>query len=394
MRMWFKSKRIFADTAAGTAISLPVQKMITRLSLGLRGNPGSLHAEGELAAKILKESRSKLGKLLGVFPDEIYFTGGGTESNNLAILGAAADYRNKTGELGHLIVLSTEHLSVLNPARELEKAGVAVTFLGVNQNGEPNWEELKSALGSDTFLVSIHKANNESGAIIDLEMAEKIIIKFKKERGVPLAQWSSTYPYLHSDACQAPRTLSLAAKNLPVNLLTLSASKSYGPKGVGVLVVKRGVQINPITFGGGQENGLRSGTPAVGLIVGLVLALEMAQKAYLKEDVKLRKLTDNFISQLQSNFSDCIVNSPTNRLANIVNVSFPGAESEFLVTKLDHAGVAASTGSACSSSADEESHVIKEMGGNASESIRFSFDQTLSQTEINQVVKALKRVLY
>lgn len=390
----YKSKRIFADTAAGTSVSPTVLKVVNRLSGKLVGNPGSLHAEGETTAKILKEARAKLAKLLGVFSDEIYFTGGGTESNNLAILGTAVAYQEQTGQAGHLIVLATEHLSVLNPARELEKRGVAVTFLKVNQVGEPDWEELKTALRPDTFLVSLHRANNETGKIVDLTAAEKIITKFKKDQGVSLANLPNAYPYLHTDACQAPRTLSLEAKSLPANLITLTASKSYGPKGVGVLVIKRGTNLKPSVFGGGQENGLRSGTPAVALIVGLVAALENAQKNCLKQEQKLRRLTDNFIEQLKNNFPNCTINSPNERLANTVNVSFPKIESEFLITKLDYLGVAASTGSACSSAADEESHVIKAIGGKPGESIRFSFDQTLTQREINQVVKVLKRVLY
>ncbi|MFA5001211.1 MAG: cysteine desulfurase family protein [Candidatus Paceibacterota bacterium] len=392
-------KRIYWDTAAGTPVDERVLKAMKPFLTEKFGNTNSLHQEGVMANRAVEEARGKIARILSAHADEIIFTGSGTESDNLAILGTA-----EASVANHIITTSIEHKAVLEPCRHLQKKGFKVTYLRVDENGQIDLKEFREALRPDTFLVSIMLANNEMGAIQPIKEVAKILRHFKKENGLDKITGQANRPYLHIDACQAPRFLDLNVEKLGVDLMSFNSSKIYGPKGVGVLYVRRGVMMAPIMLGGGQERGLRSGTLNVPGIIGLARALEICEQEREKEVKKLTKLQIKLIDEL-GKISGLTINGPMvrdsngrsrfsrsqmrlrqfetmSRLPNNINFSIEGFEGEQLVIELDAKGFAVSSGSACSSHDP------------ANNKVRVSFGREVMASEINRFIKALKEIIH
>ncbi len=361
-------KRIYLDTAAGF------------------DNPSSLHAEGVAAAKALDSARALVAAILGTRAEEIIFTSGGTEANNLALFGLV---KNKPG---HIVTSVIEHASILESCRELERNGFAVTYLPVTPAGLINLAELKKALRPDTILVSIAYANNEIGVIQPLREIAKLIRNFKKLQANKL----KASPFFHTDACQTPRFLDCRVATLGVDLMTLNSDKIYGPKGIGCLYVKQGIKLSPLLLGGGQERGWRSGTENVPGIVGFAKALELCTKLRIKESIRLAKLRDYFIEKLLTLPGVVLNGSAESRLPNNINISFTNTDSEFVVLNLDAAGVACSSGSACSTHIKDSSYVVRALGGDperAGSAVRFTLGRDTTKRDLDYVLKVLSGIL-
>lgn len=394
-----KKQRIYLDHAATTPLDPKVKKAMEPFWTKDFGNPSSIYKEGRDAKNAIEASREIIAGILNCRRDELIFTNGGTESDNLAIFGVTGslgDRVSKSGRFGlqaekpHIITTQIEHHAVLNSCKELEKQGWEVTYIGVGADGIVKPEDVKRAIKPSTVLVSIMYANNEIGSIQPIVEIGKIIKNYKKEK-------QSDFPYFHTDACQASGCLPLNIESLNVDLMTLNGSKAYGPKGIGVLFVKRNIRLKPLIYGGEQEKTMRPGTENVPAIVGLAEALKLAQKGRDKESARLTNLRDYFIKELTSKIPKVFLNGEAvKRLPNNVNVSVLGVEGEALVLYLDEAGVACSTGSACSSTSLEPSHVITAINKDplyAHGSLRFSLGKSTDKKQVDYTIKALKAIV-
>jgi cysteine desulfurase len=383
-------KRIYLDYASGAPVIPEVRKIIGG-GTDIYANPSSIHKDGVEAKKILEDSRIVVAKALSAHPDEIVFTRSGTESDNLAVLGVFKSARMNPSFSGkdiHIITTSIEHPAILEACRHLEKVGAKITYLSVSKDGIIDLKEFKNALSGETVLVSVAYANNEIGVIQPIREIAKEIRRFKKNN-------PGSYPYFHTDACQAGAYLNITVEQLGVDLLSLNGTKIGGPRGTGLLYVKRGVNISSIVYGGGQERGLNSGTEDVVSIFGFATALEVSRKISEKESLRLSKLRDYFISELKRKFSNCRVNGNLKeRLPNNVSVSFPNIDSELLVLELDARGVSVSAGSACSSAKDSGSHVLEALYGGKDNygTVRFTFGRETNKSEISYVLKSLSEI--
>ncbi|MCX6717811.1 MAG: cysteine desulfurase family protein [Candidatus Taylorbacteria bacterium] len=370
-------KRVYLDNASTTPIDPKVLGVMLPYLTEKYGNPSSIHYEGRLAKKAIEESRERIAKIVGVKKEGIIFTSGGTESDNLAILGIARANKEK-GK--HIIVSAIEHKAVLDSCKKLEKEGFEITYLNVDKNGIVSLEFLKKSIRKDTILVSIMYANNEIGTIQPIKEISKIIKESKIAN-----------PIFHTDACQAVGALPININDLNVDALTISSSKIYGPKGVGCLYLNKNCKIEPIIFGGGQERGIRSGTENTAYIVGFAEALFISEKKRLSENKRLTKLRDYFIENLIKKIPKIIINGDRiKRLPNNINLSLHGVEGESFILMLDNSGISCSTGSACSSSDLKPSHVISALGGDAElahSSIRFTLGRYSTKKDINYVVR-------
>jgi len=386
MKLW--SRKVYADTAASTPLDPRVLTVLTQTAKNIFGNPSSIHRAGLEAGKILDTSREKIAGILGVSPEEIVFTSGGTEANNLAIRGAFEAYYKKTGKPAHIIVSAIEHKSVLEAAENCKIFGGRVTVLPVDQNGHTNLTELKNSFTEDTVLVSVGYVNNEVGTVVDLKQISKIIRDYRKKQG-------TAFPYFHTDACQAPRFFSLKAESLGIDMMTINGSKIYGPKGVGCLYLNKDVKINPIQMGGGQEFGLRSGTQNVAGISAFSTALEICEQERDAQVKNVSTIRDYLVEEIKKQISGAIFygsTESTNRAPNNINVGFDGVMAEDLVIGLDVLGIEASTGSACSSKSKPESHVLKALGFTSPfSSIRLSLGKDTNKKEANIIIEALKK---
>lgn len=391
-------KRIYLDHAATTPVDFRVKKAMDEFFAREFGNPSSLYKEGREAKRAINTARADIAKIIGAKPEEIIFTSGGTESNNLAILGSVSlffsclnpkgsdgDSKNKKTEpfKPHLITTKIEHHSVLNPIKFLEKNGLDVTWLDVGKEGVVKPGDVERALKPSTILVSIMYANNEIGTIQPIKEIGKILRKHKA--------------VFHTDACQAAGYFDLNIEKLGVDLMTVNGSKMYGPKGAGFLYVKKSVKLPPIMYGGEQEKGLRPGTENVPAIIGLTEAFKIAQKEKNKEVKRLIALRDYFIKRITAEIPKTFLNGhPTKRLPNNINVSALGTEGEAVVLYLDKYGIACSTGSACSSASLEPSHVImalKKPHEYGHGSLRFTLGRKTTKKEIDYVMKILPEVV-
>lgn len=377
-------KEIYLDYAATTPTDTQVIDKVQRVMKEIYGNPSSMHFLGRKADSLLKDSRKRVAKILDTKPKEIYFTGSGTESDNLAILGIARankKYGNK------IIISSLEHKAVTDSANQLKKEGFEVVEISSNKQGVINLKELENAIDDKTILISIIYGNNEIGTINPIQKISKII-KNKRIGG--------RLPYFHTDACQAVGYLEICPKKLGVDLLTFNGAKIYGPKGVGALYVKEGVVIEPIVHGGGQEKNLRSGTENLAFISGLTLALEIAEKKKKSEVNRLEKLRDYFISEVQKLEGVKINGHPKKRLPNNIHISFKRTEGESLLLMLDSYGICASTGSACSANDLHPSHVLVNIGlplELVHGSLRFSLGRYTTKKDLQYVLKVLPKVV-
>jgi len=375
-------KRIYLDHAATTPMDSRVKDAMEPFWADNFGNAGGLYEEGRRAKEALHASREAIARAIGARADEIIFTSGGTESDNLAVFGVARSLSSRP----HIITTKFEHHAVLEPCQQLAKEGFDITFLDVGEDGIVSAEDVRKTLRPETILVSIMYANNEIGTIQPIAEIGKIIREFR-------AQNKSAYPYFHTDACQAAGFLDLNVNNLGVDLLTVNGSKIYGPKGIGFLYKRAGVKIKPQIIGGGQEARMRSGTEPVALIVGLAKALEIAQAEKMSESNRLAPLRNYFIEQLMKKIPKVVLNGhPVKRLPNNINVSILDIEGEALVLYLDAKGISFSTGSACTSESLEPSHVILALGKPyefAHASMRFTMGRSTTKEDLDYVLSEL-----
>lgn len=381
-------KEIYLDYAATTPLDPRVKEAMEHYWDKEFGNPSSLHPLGVRAKEAIERARKRIALILHARPDEIIFTGSGTEAANLAIFGVL--FPKKTG---HIVLTPIEHHAVLEPARALGEKGYAVTFVSVDEYGLVRPDEIFKALRKDTLLVAVIYANNEIGTIEPIADIGAGIKRFKKENGI----LANDPPYFFTDACQAAGYLSLDVRKLGLDMLALNASKIYGPKGVGALWARKEISLAPIIFGGGQEQGLRSGTENVPGIVGFAAALEIADSEREKESARVSALRDYFISELKTKFPESRINGHlTERLANNVSVSFQDIEGDALVLYLGEKGIFASTGSACSSVSFEPSHVlraIKCQNEFLHGSVRFTLGRATEKKDVDRATSALGKVL-
>jgi cysteine desulfurase len=453
-------KRIYLDYASITPIDPLVRKEMDKWS-GEPLNPSSIHSLGVKAKKAMESSRKGVAEFLNAHANEIVFTSGGTEANVLALEGAArarhdfaksAAFKNGITK-PHLIISAIEHSSIIETANMLEKRGVEVTRLTVDKNGLVSLEQLKKAIKPETFLVSIMTANNEIGTIQPIREIAKVIRDAIKKHGSEAPDTSfgellgesadsclaepsgrvrgmenrgiarkknvsgavAPYPLFHTDACQSVLYQDLNVEKLGFDLLTLDASKAYGPRGIGALYVKRGTPIESIIYGGGQERGLRSGTENIPGVVGFSKALEVAKQNMEKENQRVGELRNYFEREVKKIRPDAIINAAdmgavsaasdgkldkranleykkTLRVPHISNISFPKVDAEMLVLRLDAKGIAISTKSACLKDEDE-SYVLRAIGADSKSSIRFSFGRWTKKGDIKKTLVYLKKFL-
>ncbi|MFH0776681.1 MAG: cysteine desulfurase family protein [Patescibacteria group bacterium] len=370
--------QIYLDHAATTPLAPEVLMSMLPYLKSEFGNPGSIHARGQTAKNATETARETIAKILHCEPREIIFTSGGSESDNLALRGIL-----KPGD--HLIISEIEHPAILRTAEILEANGIELTKIPVDPNGILRVEKVVRALRKNTKLISIMLANNEIGTLQPIRELGKFLQKNRPEI------------LLHTDAVQAGGILELDIRHLKVDLLSLSAHKFYGPKGVGVLFAKKGIKLVPQVSGGHQENGVRAGTENVAGIVGAAAALESAEQKRGKEFLRLEKLRDYFVAKVLREIPQTRLNGdPKDRLPGNANFSFFGIEGESILLRLDFAGIAASTGSACSSASLEPSHVLRALKiphAWLHGSIRFSLGKSTSRQELNHVVSELKKIV-
>ena len=371
-------KLIYLDHGATTRVDERVlNKMLPYFSVNY-GNPSSAYFLGRRNKRVVEEARQNVASCIGAKQKEIYFTSCGSESDNLALKGIA--YANSS-KGKHIITSKIEHSAVLNTCATLERQGFRVTYLNVNSNGMINLEELENAITQDTILISIMFANNEIGTIEPIQKIGKIA----KKHNV----------YFHTDAVQAVGNISINVNELGVDLLSMSAHKFYGPKGVGALYVREGVEFERIQDGGGQEKGKRSGTENVAGIVGLSTAIQYAYKEIDFNNTKLTALRNYFITSLQQRFENIKINEDLdNRLPGNVNVSFKDIDGEQLLLKLDEYGICASSASACCTGSSKTSHVLTAIGldrKQASGTIRFTLGKENTKNEIDYVLNILAK---
>jgi len=376
------------DYASSTPVLKEVREVMDKYYTKDFYNPGAIYQEALGVKSDISEARKKVARILGASSSGIVFTSSGTESNNLAILGA---YQKslETFVKPHILVSNIEHPAVLKACEEVVRRGGEMSLVEVDEYGVVSLESLKKNLKKNTFLVSIGLANSEIGTVEPVSKVARVIKEFRKEN-------NSKYPLLHTDASQAPSFLPVGVEQLQVDLLTIDASKIYGPKGSALLAIRSGVEIQPVIVGGSQERGLRAGTENPSAIVGLAKALEIAERDRESELERLEALREEFIKLVEEKIPEALINgSRESHLPNIVSISIPNTLSEFILLKLDKEGVMISVGTTCS--LDElvsGSPVIEALGkGYLKEStLRFSFGRETNLNEVKEVVEKLYRV--
>ena len=369
---------IYLDNAASTAIHQDVLDEMIPYLKELYGNPSSIHRYGRQTEKAIKTARQQIANIINSSPDEILLTSGGTESNNTALYGLTKNSKKK-----QIITSSVEHEAILEPCKRLEESGFNVLYLPVDENGLINPDTVKNAISDDTCLVSIMLANNEVGTIQPIEEISKIC----HEKNIPF----------HSDAVQAVGKIPIDVSKLGVDLLSISSHKLNGPKGVGALYIRKGICVDPLILGGGQEGGLRSGTENVASIVGFGKACEIALENLENNNSKLEELRDYLVAKIMKEIPQVSYNgSDKSRLPNNAHFTFLGVNGEDLIIKLDEHGIAASTGSACSVKTQKASHVLQAMGFSHEKitgSLRLSIGIFNTKQEIDETVNVLKKVV-
>lgn len=369
--------RVYLDNSATTRLDDEVLTSMLPYFSDVYGNASSLHGFGRDALAAVDEARASLARLINAKPNEIYITSGGTESDNWALRGTAHAYR-KEGR--HIISTKIEHPAVMQTLQALEKEGYSVTYLDVDADGRVTLDELKKAVRDDTILVSVMFANNEIGSIQPI--AE--IGAFCREEGI----------LFHTDAVQAMGSIKIDVQKLNIDMLSLSAHKFHGPKGIGLLYIRSGVRIDRLIYGGHQERSYRAGTTNTPGIVGMAKALEMAVNDMEKNNAKIKRLRDYFVDRVLKEIPYSKLNGGTeHRLVNNANISFDFIEGESILMLLDLEGIAVSSGSACSSGSLEPSYVILALGRKMEEahsSIRFSFGKENTMEEVDYTIEKLK----
>lgn len=373
-------KKVYLDYAATTPADPQVMAAMEPYYFEKFGNASSLHAYGQEAKKALEDSRQTLADFIGAKPEEIVFTSGGTESDNFALLGAAYASEKKGN---HIITSAIEHHAIIEPAKFLEKKGFKVTYLGVDKDGLVSGEDLKKAITDKTILISVMHANNEIGTLQPVEQLGKIA----KEKGI----------YFHTDAVQTVGHIPIKVDQLNVDLLSLSAHKFYGPKGVGALYIRKGTRLETFLRGGDQERGRRASTHNITGIVGLAKAIELCREK-MESEIKFQSaLRDRLIKEIPLKVPEVRLNGhPQNRLPNNVNFSIKYIEGESMLLSLDMLGIACSTGSACTSSSLEPSHVLLAIGldhATAHGSLRITLGRFTRESDIDYFLEKLPPVV-
>ena len=372
--------RIYLDYAATTPTHPEVVKAMLPYFNEVFGNPSSIYACGQEAKGAIEEARANVADLIGAQDEEIVFTSGGTEADNFAIKGVAYANENKGN---HIITTTIEHHAVLETCHFLETKGYRVTYLPVDEYGLVAPEDVRKAITNKTILISVMQANNEIGTIEPIAEIGKIA----REAGI----------YFHTDAVQTIGHIPVNVDGLRVDLLSMSAHKLYGPKGIGALYIRKGTKLLPFVHGGEQERGRRASTENVPGITGLSKAVEIARQEMSKEAEQVTYLRDKLINGLLGQIDHTRLNGhPQKRLPNNVNVSIAFAEGESMCLSLDLEGICASTGSACSSGSLEASHVLLALGlphEQARASLRFSLGKWTTEEEIDQVLEVLPRIV-
>jgi len=372
---------IYLDNAASTAVHPEVVKEMLPYFDVQYGNPSSIHQFGRKAKNAIQKARKQVAVLIGAESDEIIFTSGGTESNNTILYGIK--FQGEKFEPNHIITSSIEHDAVLEPIREFEKNGCQVTYLPVDKHGMINPDDITKSISEQTVMISIMFANNEVGTIQQIKEISKICNKYQ----IPL----------HTDAVQAVGKIPINVKDLGVDALSISSHKINGPKGVGALFIKKGFTVAANIVGGGQENGMRSGTENVASIVGFGKACEIAKERLVENSSHFKKLHSLMLEKITKEISHVKLNGhPEERIFNNLHLTFVGVNGEDLIIKLDEHGIAASTGSACSVHTQKASHVLKAMGFNHEQitgSLRISFGYMNTLDEVKQAVEVLKKVV-
>jgi len=383
-------KRIYLDYAATTPVDKRVSKeMEPFFGFSAQGGPASgwgntmsLHSFGQEAKIALENSRQVLADIINADLNEVIFTGSATESNNLALKGVALANNPPAGGKGHIIISSIEHPCIIESAKWLKKQGFEITKLPVDKYGMINPEDVRKSITNKTILVSVIHASNEIGTIQQIAEIGKIC----KEAKV----------YFHTDASQSFGKEKIDVKEMNIDLLTASSHKIYGPKGAALLYVRKGIILEPVLHGGGQENGLRGSTVNVPAIVGFAKAGEICQKEMVKENKRLAKLRNKLIKEVLKIKNSHLNGHQKSRLANNANFSFDFVEGESLLMQLDMQGIACSTGSACSSFKLEPSHVLLATGlrpEQAHGSLRVSLGRFTTEAEINKLIKVLPKIV-
>jgi cysteine desulfurase len=375
-------KSIYLDYNSTTPLDERVLEAMLPYLREKFGNASSIHHFGREAKAGIEEAREKVAAAIGAEPSEIYFTSGGTEADNIALKGAA--YQRK-GKREHLVVSSIEHHAILESARALQKDGFKVDYAGTDSLGFVPIETLRQLLTEQTSIVSIMHANNEVGTIQDI----KGLAALTHAKGA----------LFHTDAVQSTGKIKVNVKELDVDLLSLSAHKIYGPKGVGALFIRKGIKIAPLFHGGHHEKGRRAGTENVAGIVGLGRAIEIAEEMRGKEHARLASLADFFISELQTKVGDVFLNGPRDnnkRVPSTINCSFQAVEGESIILSLDMKGIGVASGSACTSGSLEASHVLTAMkvpAELAQGSIRFSFGRFTTKEDLEYTISVLPEII-
>ena len=374
------TKRIYADHSATTPLRKEVLDEMMPYLTENYGNPSSIYAEGRACKKAVETAREKVAEAIGASPKEIYFTGSGSEADNWAIKGAAYSLKEKGN---HIITSAVEHHAVLHTCKALEKEGFEVTYLPVDEFGMVSPESVKAAITDKTILITIMFANNEIGTIMPIEEIGIIA----KEKGV----------LFHTDAVQAVGMEEIDVRKMNIDMLSLTAHKFYGPKGAGALYIRQGVKVRRLIEGGAQERNQRAGTENVAAIVGLGKAIELATADIAGHKAKLSKLRDAYISRVLKEIPFTRLNGhPTERMASNANISFEFIEGESLLLMLDMKGIAASSGSACTSGSLDPSHVLLAIGLKheiAHGSLRVTFGNDNTMEDVNYIVDSLVEIV-
>ncbi len=383
------------DYAAATPIHKKVKRLMEQIEHQNFANPGAIHTEGRAVKAILENARLRLARVLTVRPEEVLFTGSGTESNNIAIQGIISALETNKVAIDDMSIITTqlEHPSVSKVLEKLKAKGVNVKLVDVDNVGKIDIDHFIKLLDKKVKLVTFSYANSEIGVVQDVRKLSKIVRRFNQE--------NKTTIKIHLDASQAPLWLSCQVPSLGVDIMTLDAGKCNGPKGVGVLIKKRAVDIDPILYGGGQEAGLRSGTENFIAIAGAVEAIILAQADYKSKSKEILKTSGVLWSSISAIIPEAIWNGPSlkdvgDRLPNNVHISLPGYDTEFTAVELDNKGVAVSTKSACSGAGGGESTAVKAISGDAvraQSTLRFTLDPNLKPTQVKKVSILLRQHL-
>lgn len=392
---------IYLDYAATTPLDPNVLKKMSPFFSGHFANPASIHSPGQEALKAVEDARYTIADVLHVRGTELVFTSGATEANNLALQGLAMSLKLKGDKRNEVITSAIEHDSILEPLHRLEQFGFVIKKLPVQKNGLIKKEILRKAINEKTLLVTIGLVNSEIGVIQPIAEFGRLIKKYNER---VYKEWLTTSPrhrgvkpghvYFHTDATQAVNCLEINIQKLKVDLLSLSAHKIYGPKGIGLLYVKRDTPVQALQYGGHQERNIRSGTLNVPGIIGLTAALQLAAVRRKKFNSKLAKLRKQFITELKKNIPAAVVVSELSVcLPSHINILFPGVAGDALLVALDEKGVAVSTGSACASGNLSASHVIAALGFNetmARSALRFTLGHMTTAAQLLTVSKLIK----